>query len=74
MTESTGENLLQTVPRIAYTNPTSNSVESDSGTVNTLDIRPPPYTAPEKEKKSDIVECMAMGSCKEGRVRGSAYG
>ncbi|PUU80595.1 hypothetical protein B9Z19DRAFT_1191735 [Tuber borchii] len=28
-----------------------NGVESDSGTVDTLDIRPPPYTAPEKKKK-----------------------
>lgn len=46
-----GENLLQTVPRIAYADPASNSVESESGTIDTLDIRPPPYTAPEKKKK-----------------------
>ena len=47
-----GENLLQTVPRIAYADPTPNSAESDSSPADTLDTQPPPYTAPEKKKQS----------------------
>ena len=47
-----GEHLFQAAPRIAYADPTSNSVESDSSPVDTLNTQPPPYTAPEKKKQS----------------------
>ena len=46
-----------TVSCVAYADPASNSVESDSGTVDILEIRPPPYTAPENtapEKKKKL--------------------
>ena len=52
-----GENCLQTVPHIAYADPPSSSfnsesdTESDDDSVHTLNIRLPPYTAPEKKKK-----------------------
>jgi len=51
-----GEYLFQTVPLIAYTDPTSNCVESHSSPSDTLDTQPPPYTGsenavPEEKKK-----------------------
>ena len=46
-----GEYLFQAVARIAYTNPTSNRVESQSSPSDTLATQPPPYPMAEKEKK-----------------------
>ena len=66
-----GEYFLQTVPRISHADPTSNSVESDSGRVDTVDTKPLSYTMPEGKK--DHTECIAIDYAKREEWGGSAY-